>query len=88
MSVYIVIFLQTLKKCLIVMCPKHSITPTIESNVIDLTYVGEQEIHAVLTCNCAICSMWPSPLFIVLYLALIAKAFTPLFYAILLFIEF
>ena len=44
----VVNLLQTLKKCLITISPKHSITSAIEGNVIDITYAGEQEIHTVL----------------------------------------
>ena len=32
---------------------KHSISATIEGNVTDIIYVGELEIHTVLTYHCA-----------------------------------
>ena len=53
MSVYIVSFLQILKICLVMISPKHSISATIEGNVIDSRYVGELEIHVVLPYHCA-----------------------------------
>ena len=74
MSVYIINFSQALKKCLIMISTKHCITATIEDNVINITYVGEQEIHRVLTYHCATYSLWPRLLFIGLYLALSAKS--------------
>ena len=55
--------------------PKHSITATIENNVIDFIYVGELEMHTVVTYQCATYSVWPGPLLIVLYLALTAKTY-------------
>ena len=65
MSVYIVNFLQTLKKCLIIIIPKYNITATIEGNAIDIIHEGELEIHTALTCHCATYSAWPGPLPIV-----------------------
>ena len=62
-----------MKKCLIIINLKHSISATIDINVIDTIYVGELEIHRVLTYHCATYSVWPSPLLIVLYLVLTAK---------------
>ena len=53
--------------------PEHSIIAAIEGNVIDVIYVGEREIHIVLTYHCAAYILWPGPLLIVLYLALSAK---------------
>ena len=53
--------------------PKHSISATIEDNVIDTICLGELEIHRVLAYHCAAYSVFPVPLFIVLYLALQAK---------------
>ena len=55
--------------------PQHSITATIEGKVIDVTYVGELEIHAVLTYHCATYSVLPGP---PLYLALTAKTLNTL----------
>ena len=49
MSVYIVSFLQVLKKFLVIFSSKHSISAAIEGNVIDITYLGELEVHTVLT---------------------------------------
>ena len=69
MSVYIVNILQKLKKCLIMISPKHSNSATIEGDVIDLIYVGELEIHTVLACHCVAYSVWPGPLPVVLYVA-------------------
>ena len=43
------------------------------SNVIDITYVGELEIHTVLMYHCDAYSVWPGPLHIVLYLDFTAK---------------
>ena len=53
--------------------PKHSISATIEDNVIDTICLGELEIHRVLAYHCAAYSVFPVPLLIVLYLALQAK---------------
>ena len=58
--------------------PKDSITATIEGNVIDITYVSELEIDTVLTYHYVTYSVWPGPLFIVLYSVLAAKLWTPL----------
>ena len=49
--------------------PNHSISTPNEDNVIDIIYVGELEIHTVLTYHCAT----SGPLPIALYLALTAK---------------
>ena len=73
MSVYVFNFVETLKKCLIMISPKHIINATITANVVDIIYVGELEIHTALTYHCATYSVWPGPLLIVLYLALTAK---------------
>ena len=73
-SVYIVNFLQALKKFLIMISAKHSVSATIESNVIDIVYVDEIEIHTVLTYHCATYTVWPGPFLVVLYLALNAKS--------------
>ena len=59
-------------------CPQHSITATIEGKVIDIKYVGELEIHAVLTYHCATYSVLPGPSLIALYLALTAKTLNTL----------
>ena len=48
MSVHFANFLQMLKKFLITINPKHSITATIEGNVIDIICVGKPEIYTVL----------------------------------------
>ena len=64
-----------LKKCLVMIHPKHSITTTIEGNVIDFNYVGELETYTVLKNHCDIFSVWPGPWLIVLYLALTAGKF-------------
>ena len=64
-------FLQALK---ILVGPKHSISAIIEGNIIDIIYVGELEIHTVLSYHCAIYSVWPNLLLIVLFLALNAKS--------------
>ena len=53
MSLYIVNVLQSLEKFLIMISPKQSITSSIEANVIEITYVGELEVHTVLTYHCA-----------------------------------
>ena len=53
--------------------PKRSITATIEGNVIDVIYVDELEIHAVLSYHCASYCVWPGPLLIVLYMTRTAK---------------
>ena len=45
MSVYSTNFSQTLKKCLIMISSKHTITATIEGNVVDLIDVGKLEIE-------------------------------------------
>ena len=74
MSVYIVNFLQALKKCLMMISQKHSISATIEGNVIDIMYLGELEIHTALTYHCTTYSAWPGPFLIVLYLVLNAKS--------------
>ena len=42
-----------LKKCLIRICPRHSIDATIEDNAIDIIYVEEPGIHTVSTDRCA-----------------------------------
>ena len=47
-SVYIVGYLQTLKKCRTMTRPKHSITATTEVNAVYFINVGELEIHTVL----------------------------------------
>ena len=73
MSVYIVNFLQALKKGPIMISQKHSITAAIGGNVIDIIYVGELEIHTTLTYHYVTYSVWPCPLLIVLYLAFTAK---------------
>ena len=73
MSVYIVNFLQTLKKCLIMTSLKHSTTATTEGNVTDIIYIGKLEIYTVLTYHCATYSVWPIPLVNILYLVLTAK---------------
>ena len=65
--VYIINILQMLKKCLIVISTKHSITATFEGNG-QILYVGELEIHTVLTYHCATYNMLPGPLLIVPYL--------------------
>ena len=65
--------LQTLKKCLIMKSLKHSINDTIEGKVIDIIYVGEREIHTILTYHYA--RVYPGPLLIVLCLAPSAKNF-------------
>ena len=76
MFVYIVTLLQTMKKCLVTICPKHSISAAIEGNVIDVTYVGDLEIHRVLTYHCPKYSVWPGLLLIVVCLALTVKSLT------------
>ena len=78
---YILSFLQMLKKCLILLSPKHSLAVTIEGKVIDIKHAGELEIHTV---HRATSNVWPGLLLIVLllivlllialYLALIAKS--------------
>ena len=65
--------MQSLEKLLIMISPKHGITASIEGNVIDITYVGELEIHAEFTYHSATYSVWPGPLLFVLYLAPTAK---------------
>ena len=60
-------------------CPKHSVNSIalngcIGSNVIDIIYVDELEIHTVSTYHCAIYSVKLGRLLIVLYLSHIAKA--------------
>ena len=67
MSVYIVNLLQILKKCLIMISPKHRSSD--EGNVIDFIYVGELKIHTVFIYHCATYRAWPGPLLIVLYVA-------------------
>ena len=62
-----------MRKCLTMTSPKHNISATIEGNAVDIIYVGELEIHTVLTYHCANYSVWPGSLLIVLYLALTAK---------------
>ena len=58
MSVYIINFLQALKKFLIMIGPNHCICATIEeSNVIDTIYLGELEIDVVSTFHCGAYSM-------------------------------
>ena len=66
MFVYVVNFLLSLKKCLLMLGTQYGVTATIDGNVIGITYVGELEIHTVLTYHCATYSVWPGPLFIVL----------------------
>ena len=44
-----------------------------EGIVIDIIYVGELEIHTVLTYHCTTFSLWPGPLPIVLHMGLTAK---------------
>ena len=63
-----------LKKYLIMIGPKHSITATIEGNVIDITYVDKLEIQTVFMYHCATYGAWPILLLIVLYLVLTAKS--------------
>ena len=46
---YNVNFLQTLKKCLIMINPKHGIISTIDGNAIDIIYVDELEIQCSRT---------------------------------------
>ena len=53
------IFSQTLKKCLIIISPKHSITTTIEDSVIDIIFVGKLEVHTIVTYHCATYSVYP-----------------------------
>ena len=74
MSVYTVNFLQASKKCLIRISPKHSISATFGGNGIDIIYVGELKVHAVLSYHYATYSVWPGPLLIVLYLALTSES--------------
>ena len=62
-----------MKKCLIIINLKHSISATIDVNVIDIIYVGELEIHTILTYQCAKYCVWPGPLVVVPYLTLTAK---------------
>ena len=45
----------------------------IEGNVTDTVYIGELEIHTLLTDHCATYNVWPGPL-IAQYLALTAKS--------------
>ena len=73
MSVYIVNFLQALKKRLIMSSLEQSISATIEGNAIYIIYVSELEIFTVITYHCATYSAWPGPFLTVLYLALNAK---------------
>ena len=70
--------LHSLKKCLIMISRKNSITATIEGNVIDIIYVGEGEIHRVLTYHYATYIDRHGPLLIVLYLILAVKLCTSL----------
>ena len=65
--------MQALKKFLTMISPKHSIAATIEDNVIDIIYVGELEIHTLVTHHCVTYSVWPGPLLIVLHFALNAQ---------------
>ena len=53
-----------LKKCLIMISQMHSISATIEGNVIDVIYVGELEIYTILMYHCASYIVWLSPLLI------------------------
>ena len=55
--------------------PKHRITANIEGNVVDITYIGELEIHTVSTHHFATYRALPGPSRILLYLALTAKIF-------------
>ena len=73
MSLYIVNFLQALKKFLIIISPKHCISVTIEGNVIEIIYVGELEILTILTYHYATFSVCPGPLLIALDLTLTVK---------------
>ena len=74
MSLYIVNFLQGLRKCLIMIGLRYSISATTEGSAVYIIYVGEQEIHRVLTCHCANYTVWPGPLLIVLCSAFAAKS--------------
>ena len=78
MSVYIDNILQILKKCLIMISPKHSIIATITGNVIDITYVGEREIHTVFTYYRVTYHCLARPVAYCSALALTVKAWTPL----------
>ena len=71
--VYIVNFLRTSEKCLIIVSSEHIITNTIEGNAIDITYVDELEFPTVLTYHCATASVWPSMLVIAQYFVLTVK---------------
>ena len=73
MPVYIINFLEALKKCLIVTSPKHIISPTIKGNVVDIIYLGEQEAHTEFTPHCATYGVWLGLLLIAPYLAANAK---------------
>ena len=53
MSLYVLSILQALKKCLILISPKHVIIATIEGIAIDIIYVGKLEILTVLAYHCA-----------------------------------
>ena len=64
-----------LKKCLTMKSPKHSITANIEGNVIDIIYIGEQEINTVLKLYSATYSMLPGQLLTAMYLALTVNDF-------------
>ena len=64
--------MQTLRKCLIMTSPKHSITATIEDNVIYIIISG-QEIHTVLSYHYFTYRVLPDPLLIALYVVLATK---------------
>ena len=55
MRLYISSIFANVEECLIMIRPKHSISTAIEDNII---YVGELEIHTVLTYHCATYSVW------------------------------
>ena len=52
--------MQTLKQCLATISQKDSITATIEGKFLDIIYVGELEIHTVLTRHCALIVCGPA----------------------------
>ena len=66
------LFVQTVKKCLIMISPKHGITAALEGTVIGIMYVGELEIHTVLTYQYVTYSARLGPFLIALYVAFTA----------------
>ena len=60
MSLCFINFLQILKIYLIMVSSKHSISATMEGNVIYIIYVDELEILTVLMYHCATYNVWRS----------------------------